>query len=201
MLAALGLTEAETTQVQSAIDTGINPSESTSPLSSTEDLPPAEDPTPLIVVAPRVPTPVQAAGVTTDTAAGSDLNVPSPVPVEINGGLTTHPTLPVSSLTVGSELRCQQIYRGFSFDIPRASSVGPFYVVTRGKRVGAFSTWCVLFFNDRISLLTLVYLGRHHTSTFVTGVSRACYTRTPSLYAAITRVLEAINLGEAECIV
>ncbi|KAG9308809.1 hypothetical protein JVU11DRAFT_11434 [Chiua virens] len=191
LLVALGLTAAEAAQVHSAVNVG--PSESTSSvpgsspsslLLSMEDLH-VEDPCPPVVVAPLL-TPIQTTVTTVappdhapSTAATDATTVHPTVAVEIGGALTTYSHLPTSSVTVSGEVRYQHTYRGFRFDIPRAGSVGPFYVVTCGKRVGAFSTW-------------------PHTSSFVMGVSRACYTRTSSLHAAITHMLDAINLGEAE---
>ncbi|KAG1730259.1 uncharacterized protein EDB91DRAFT_1085513 [Suillus paluster] len=51
--------------------------------------------------------------------------------------------LPMTAVIVNSETRGQQQYRDFSFDVPRAGALGPFYLVTRGRRVGVFETWCV----------------------------------------------------------
>lgn len=53
------------------------------------------------------------------------------------------PHLPMTAVIVNGETRGQQQYRDFSFDVPRAGALGPFYLVTRGRRVGVFETWCV----------------------------------------------------------
>ncbi|KAG1802816.1 uncharacterized protein HD556DRAFT_1437881 [Suillus plorans] len=51
------------------------------------------------------------------------------------------PDLPMTCITVNGEERFQHHYEGFSFDVPHKEAGGPFYLVTRGRRVGVFSTW------------------------------------------------------------
>ncbi|KIK31691.1 hypothetical protein CY34DRAFT_19664, partial [Suillus luteus UH-Slu-Lm8-n1] len=72
-----------------------------------------------------------------------------------------------------------QHYRDFTFDVPRAEVIGPFYLVTRGRRVGVFETW-------------------QRTSPYVIGVSCASFTRCRSLDDGLIRMLDAIDLGVAQ---
>lgn len=51
------------------------------------------------------------------------------------------PNLPTITVITNGEERYQHQYKGFSFDIPRANADGPFYFVSRGRRVGIFNTW------------------------------------------------------------
>lgn len=60
-------------------------------------------------------------------------------------GFYCFPHLPLNKVVVNGETRGQQLYRGFVFDVPRDAVPGPFYLVTRGLRVGVFETWCVFF--------------------------------------------------------
>ncbi|KAG2118332.1 hypothetical protein BD769DRAFT_1672262 [Suillus cothurnatus] len=91
----------------------------------------------------------------------------------------TLPDLPITSIMVNGEERFQHHYEGFAFDVPHTAADGPFYLVTRGRRVGVFSSWS-------------------HTSPHVIGVSHSTYTRARSRNDALIRMLDAINLEEAE---
>jgi hypothetical protein len=97
---------------------------------------------------------------------------------------------------VNGEERFQHHYEGFAFDVPHTAADGPFYLVTRGRRVGVFSSWCVSF-SDYSSFFLLHYL-RSRTSPHVIGVSHSTYTRARSRNDALIRMLDAINLEEAE---
>ncbi|KAG1787802.1 hypothetical protein EV424DRAFT_1550983 [Suillus variegatus] len=46
------------------------------------------------------------------------------------------PDLPMTSIMVNGEERFQHNYEGFTFDVPHRAADGPFYLVTRGRRVG-----------------------------------------------------------------
>lgn len=118
--------------------------------------------------APPIPTdvtyeaqdPVSAGGATLppatlvlDTSAPSSTDVASesqPVPAgsatpspstPAQQALTTLHHLPVTTVTVGGEVRFQQTHSDFPFDVLRAGAIGPFYLITCGHRVGVFSTW------------------------------------------------------------
>ena len=78
-----------------------------------------------------------------DTPAGPASDA-TQAPIVVPQGLTTATTLqhlPVHTIIAGEETRFQHAYRGISFDIPHGGLTGPFYLVTRGLRVGVFSTW------------------------------------------------------------
>ncbi|KAG2112874.1 hypothetical protein DEU56DRAFT_919746 [Suillus clintonianus] len=89
------------------------------------------------------------------------------------------PHLPMTAVIVNGETRGQQQYRDFSFDVPRAGALGPFYLVTRGRRVGVFETW-------------------QRTSPHVLGVSCSSFSCCKSLDDSLVRMLDAIDLGEAQ---
>ncbi|KAG2029071.1 hypothetical protein BDR03DRAFT_988004 [Suillus americanus] len=88
------------------------------------------------------------------------------------------PDLPTSRVMVNGEEHLQQHYKGFTFDIPHPDARGPFYIVTRGRRVGIFNTWT-------------------RTSPHVLGVSCSSYTRARSWSDGVLRMLDAIKLEEA----
>jgi hypothetical protein len=62
------------------------------------------------------------------------------------------PALATTRVVVNGEERFQQNYDGFTFDVLRSGAKGPFYIVTCGRHVGIFNTWCVS------SLITDLYL-------------------------------------------
>ncbi|KIJ10056.1 hypothetical protein PAXINDRAFT_157717 [Paxillus involutus ATCC 200175] len=92
---------------------------------------------------------------------------------------TTLHHLPVTTVIVGGEAQYQHTYRGFAFDIPWSGSLRPFYLVTRGWRIGVFATWPC-------------------TSPYVLGISCSSYTRVQTLGDGLLRMLDAIDLGEAQ---
>ncbi|KAG2126515.1 hypothetical protein DEU56DRAFT_916031 [Suillus clintonianus] len=66
-----------------------------------------------------------------------------------------------------------------NYDVPAADATGPFYWVTRGRRIGVFSTW-------------------QQTSSHVIGVSRASFSKVRSVAEGIQLMKEAIGRGETE---
>jgi len=53
-----------------------------------------------------------------------------------------NPKLPTFTLqTPKGEKRWQQLYRGVYFDVPGPNVNGPYYLVTRGSRIGVLATW------------------------------------------------------------
>ncbi|KIK42784.1 hypothetical protein CY34DRAFT_43900, partial [Suillus luteus UH-Slu-Lm8-n1] len=63
---------------------------------------------------------------------------------------------------------------GVTYDIPHPSASGPFYWVNRGRHIGVFATW-------------------QRTSTHVTGVSRASFSKIHSVAEGIRLIKEAID--------
>ncbi|KAH7907678.1 hypothetical protein BJ138DRAFT_1104133 [Hygrophoropsis aurantiaca] len=103
------------------------------------------------------------------SAAGDDIPIPALRPL---------PVLPVFAVMVGDQPRDRTSYRGVDFDIPPPHAAGPFYLVTAGTRIGVYSTW-------------------QRASPYVTGVSRAVYTKATSRDDAMRRMLNAILSREA----
>ncbi|KAG1857805.1 hypothetical protein F4604DRAFT_1931310 [Suillus subluteus] len=64
-----------------------------------------------------------------------------------------------------------------NYNVPAADATGPFYWVTRGRRIGVFSTW-------------------QQTSSHVIGVSRASFSKVRSVAEGIQLMEEAIGRGE-----
>ncbi|EGO03374.1 hypothetical protein SERLA73DRAFT_69255 [Serpula lacrymans var. lacrymans S7.3] len=72
-----------------------------------------------------------------------------------------------------------QTYQGWAFNVPEPGVQGQYYLVTRGRHIGIFAAW-------------------QTTSPYVTGVSRATYTRISSVEARIAGMWLAIDNGEVE---
>ncbi|KAI5993045.1 hypothetical protein EDD15DRAFT_2367858 [Pisolithus albus] len=80
--------------------------------------------------------------------------------------------------TAKGEKRWQQRYRGTYFDVPGPDVVGPYYLVTKGTRIGVLATWT-------------------RTAPYVNGVKGACYVGVPSVKEGVERMIRAIDLGES----
>ncbi|KAF8449521.1 hypothetical protein L210DRAFT_3641114 [Boletus edulis BED1] len=65
-------------------------------------------------------------------------------------------------------------HSGFVYEVPEPHATGPFYLVTRGHRVGVFSGW-------------------QTTSPYVIGVSRASFSRVASAKAGLAQLISCIN--------
>ncbi|KIK33163.1 hypothetical protein CY34DRAFT_100092, partial [Suillus luteus UH-Slu-Lm8-n1] len=70
---------------------------------------------------------------------------------------------------------------GITYDVPSPSASGPYYWVTRGSRIGIFSTW-------------------QQASSYVIGVSRASFSRVRSVVDGIQLMEDAIDRGDTEVI-
>ncbi|KAG2741135.1 hypothetical protein P692DRAFT_20646226, partial [Suillus brevipes Sb2] len=66
-----------------------------------------------------------------------------------------------------------------TYNIPASDAAGPFYWVTRGRRIGVFSTW-------------------QQTSSHVIGVSRASFSKVRSVAEGVQLMEQAIERGETE---
>ncbi|KAG2151531.1 hypothetical protein DEU56DRAFT_728141 [Suillus clintonianus] len=110
------------------------------------------------------------------TALPAVENHPTPT---ARSGFYGFPHLPLTEVVINGETWGQQHYCGFAFNVPRAAALGPFYLITRGSRVGVFETW-------------------QHTSPYVLGVSCSSFSRCKSLHDGLIRMLDAIDLGEAQ---
>ncbi|KAG1836260.1 hypothetical protein C8R48DRAFT_782986 [Suillus tomentosus] len=134
--------------------------------------------------------PIPSATPTPPSAPPAVKTLPSATPALLPTPSTTatmpHATLavkllpaPPKSHSVNGEERFQHHYEGFSFNVLHKEAGGPFYLMTRGRQVGVFSTWT-------------------RTSPHVLGVSCSSYTHTRSRDDAVIRLLDAICLEEAE---
>ncbi|KAF8834340.1 hypothetical protein BDN67DRAFT_985396 [Paxillus ammoniavirescens] len=130
------------------------------------DLDPSSVPAPSDVPAPLIPDPPASPTPVSETVSPSST-------------ATTLLHLLVTAVIVNGETWYQQTYRGFPFNVPRAGALGPFYLVTCGRRVGVFLTW-------------------QRTSPYVLGQSCASFTHVNALEEALMRMLDAIDLGEVE---
>ncbi|KAG9309249.1 hypothetical protein JVU11DRAFT_10730 [Chiua virens] len=87
--------------------------------------------------------------------------------------------LPIHTIMVGGEVVFQHIYRGISFDIPHEGSTGPFYLMTRGLRIGVFSTWNV-------------------TVPHVLAISSTSFHHVQTLNSGLVAMLHAIEVGAVQ---
>ncbi|OJA21225.1 hypothetical protein AZE42_10035 [Rhizopogon vesiculosus] len=137
----------------------------------------------LVTTSPAIHT--QAAAVpAVPQATPADPIAPQPAvvhnhPAPADDDFAYFPHLPMTTVIINGEVRTQQHYCGFSFDVPHTGVLGPFYLVTRGRRVGIFQTW-------------------QRTSPHVIGVSCSTYSRVKSRQDGLNRMLDAIDLGEAQ---
>ncbi|KAG1868743.1 hypothetical protein C8R48DRAFT_771519 [Suillus tomentosus] len=89
--------------------------------------------------------------------------------------ITTPPTVAAAALTH------TRVHRGVIYITPEPNSAGPFYWISRGRRIGVVATW-------------------QQTSTYVTGVSHSSYSRIRSAAEGIRLIEEAIDRGETEVV-
>jgi hypothetical protein len=90
---------------------------------------------------------------------------------------------------VNGEEHLQQHYKGFTFDIPHPDARGPFYIVTRGRRVGIFNTWYVSFLNT--VLYSDILSGHILLPTFSESVVRLTLVRGPGLMASFACLMQS----------
>ncbi|KAG2119821.1 uncharacterized protein F5147DRAFT_647697 [Suillus discolor] len=140
-------------------------------------------PTPTSVLAPTTaasapltpaPTPVPP----TSTAASAPLT-PAPTPVPIVNMLPVSAPAPLVVVPTRGAVGLTQTPVKVTYDMPAADATGPFYWVTRGRRISIFSTW-------------------QQTSSHVIGVSRASFSKVRSVAEGMQLMEKAINRGETE---
>ncbi|KAG1897297.1 uncharacterized protein F5891DRAFT_1191992 [Suillus fuscotomentosus] len=159
----------------------VDSTELQSPSTLETPQPPAPHPTtqihlvtsPIVTPASTLQTPVPTA----QTKSPTPLVVQTLQP-PVSLSVPSSSILPTTTTTFNGEERHQQQYNSFTFDIPSADANGPFYLVNRGRHVGVFDTW-------------------PRTSPHVIGVKTSSYSRARSLYDGISRIMDAIDLGEA----
>ncbi|KAH7920968.1 hypothetical protein BV22DRAFT_1049976 [Leucogyrophana mollusca] len=74
---------------------------------------------------------------------------------------------------------CTVSYKNFEYDIPAGAARSPFYLVTKGRRVGIFSQW-------------------QEASPYVIGVAGAVFSKTRSVEDGLVVMKTAIDGGEVE---
>ncbi|KAH7906367.1 hypothetical protein BJ138DRAFT_1117639 [Hygrophoropsis aurantiaca] len=128
--------------------------------------------------APAVPTPPSERSIlvaATNAAAAA-------AALDASLGIPADPPISIAPSPPPAPQIWSQVYRGFTYDVPRPDATGPFYCVTVGTRVGIFSPW-------------------QATSPFVTGVTRACQSRVLTLALGITQFHTILEAGNVELIV
>ncbi|KAI6108657.1 hypothetical protein EV401DRAFT_2076766 [Pisolithus croceorrhizus] len=80
--------------------------------------------------------------------------------------------------TAKGEKCWQQHHKGTYFDVPGPDVVGPYYLVTKGTRIGILATWT-------------------RTAPYVNGVKGACYVGVLSVKEGVEHMIKAIELGES----
>lgn len=138
----------------------------------------------------------------TTTAPASVDATPSP-PVAIGDAVTGLPAAAAGLLNLpvgtGGAPRTQ-LYGGITYNIPASNASGPYYWVTRGRRIGVFSSWCVASALFVVGKLT-DFLTRQQTSSHVIGVSRASFSKVRSIAEGMQLMENAIDRGETELLV
>jgi hypothetical protein len=81
-------------------------------------------------------------------------------------------------------------YKGFPYEIPHPLACGPYYCVTKGRRVGVLATWYVLGCLFHVMCLRF---GRQDTSPQVTGVRGAIQSRCDTVEEGEVRLKSAIE--------
>ncbi|KAF8447287.1 hypothetical protein L210DRAFT_3641242 [Boletus edulis BED1] len=92
------------------------------------------------------------------------------------------PTLldsPVTTVKVNGQTIYRKTYKGTDFDVPKEDSEGPFYVITKGYRIGIIDNW-------------------GFASDAVTGVSGAVFCKVDTMEAALAKMLRAIDSKAAK---
>lgn len=79
--------------------------------------------------------------------------------------------------TPRGEDRWQQRHKGLYFDVPSPDVAGPYYLVTKGTRIGVLATW-------------------PRTAPYIIGVKGSCYVGVPSVKEGVKRIIRSIELGE-----
>ncbi|KAI6113500.1 hypothetical protein EV401DRAFT_1983037 [Pisolithus croceorrhizus] len=80
--------------------------------------------------------------------------------------------------TAKGEKRWQQVYKGVYFDVPGPDANGPFYLVTKGTRIGILAEW-------------------PRTAPYVIGVRGSCYVGVLTVEDGVRRMMNSIKLGES----
>ncbi|KAI5989986.1 hypothetical protein EDD15DRAFT_2370316 [Pisolithus albus] len=140
----------------------------------------------VVSVKPAVPASPQSTSSAFTTAFGNDHITSSGftrfelVPESLKSlSSVGHPRLRTFILeTAKGEKRWQQRHRGTYFDVPGPDVAGPYYLVTKGARIGILSTWT-------------------RTAPYVIGVRGACYVGVSSVKEGIAQMMKAIETGEA----
>ncbi|KAG1844728.1 hypothetical protein C8R48DRAFT_780147 [Suillus tomentosus] len=120
---------------------------------------------PPVATAPSVITPHTIALIATTLATTAIASTPPLV--------TAPPVVTAATYT--------RTHLGVIYIIPEPNSVGPFYWINRGRRIGVVATW-------------------QQTSSYVTGVSRSSYSGVRTVAQGIRLIEEAIDHGDTKVI-
>lgn len=133
----------------------------------------------------HAPSNPQSASSASTTAVGVDRSMPSGYTrfEVVRGSIKSvpvvgHPMLRTFVLeTARGKTRWQQRHEGVYFDVPSPDARSPYYLVTKGARIGVLCTWT-------------------KTAPYVIGVRGSCYTGVQSINEGIEHMMHAIEAGE-----
>ncbi|KAN0080293.1 hypothetical protein V8E55_009859 [Tylopilus felleus] len=113
------------------------------------------------------------------TATTNGTNVVGDQTTAISGLMVVHvppviPDLPVATVEVDGQTIYQKTYKNTDFEVPKEDSRGPFYVITKGYRIGIINNWGV-------------------ASNAVTGVGGATYCKVDTVHVGLAKILKAID--------
>ncbi|EIW79871.1 hypothetical protein CONPUDRAFT_155267 [Coniophora puteana RWD-64-598 SS2] len=126
--------------------------------------------------------PGESRNATASPGSASGTITPSPALTSGESNSSPHAVannLPASVVSLSSTVsgHHQITYQDVTFWVPDDGVDGPFYLVTRGRRVGIFSSWS-------------------RTSPYVTSVSRATFHRVKELEQGMQSVFDAVEDGQ-----
>ncbi|KAG1768281.1 hypothetical protein EV702DRAFT_1203370 [Suillus placidus] len=135
-----------------------------------------------VVSDPLTPAPTSVPAPTTAPSAlltPALTSVPAPAPVATVNVLPVSAPVPLVVEPTPGAVDFTQTPVEVTYNIPVLDATGPFYWVTRGRRIGIFSTW-------------------QQTSSHVIGVSRASFSKVLSVAEGVQLMEQAIDCGETE---
>ena len=82
------------------------------------------------------------------TATTNGTNVVGDQTTAVSGLMVVHvplviPDLPVATVEVDGQTIYQKTYKNTDFEVPKEDSRGPFYIITKGYRIGIINDWYV----------------------------------------------------------
>ncbi|EGO00531.1 hypothetical protein SERLA73DRAFT_71551 [Serpula lacrymans var. lacrymans S7.3] len=135
------------------------------------------NPVPLAPAAANMSTAIASTSSSTTVASNTSSTTVAPTPfaTTVLLAVSSHgPHVPVALAAIGALASSTRTHNGQAYNVPEGPVTGAVYLVTRGRRIGIFSSWQL-------------------TSPHVTGVSHAVFSRWPSIEAGITAMEDVID--------